>query len=76
MSQAINLTYINIAKFVLINYLEKDHSMIETSRMKNVVIFIPILKSFDHSKESSTEANSQAELFHKPPKTENICYQK
>ena len=50
--------------------------MIETRRMKNVVIFIPILKSFDHSKESSTEANSQAELFHKPPKTENICYQK
>ena len=34
------MTYINIAKFVLINELEKDHSMIETRRLKNIVIFI------------------------------------
>ena len=34
------MTYINITKFVLINQLEKDHSMIETPRLKNVVIFI------------------------------------
>ena len=34
------MTYINIAKFVLMNYLEKDHSMIETCHLKNVVIFI------------------------------------
>ena len=31
------MTYI---KFVLINKLEKGHSMIETRRLKNVVIFI------------------------------------
>ena len=34
------MTYINITKFVLINQLEKDHSMIETRRLKNAVIFI------------------------------------
>ena len=34
------MTYIYITKFVLINYLEKDHSIIETHRLKNVVIFI------------------------------------
>ena len=34
------MTYINLTKFVLINQLEKDHSMIETRRLKNVVIFI------------------------------------
>ena len=34
------MTYINISKFVLINELEKDHSIIETRRLKNVVIFI------------------------------------
>ena len=34
------MTYINIIKFVLINSLEKDHSMIETRRLKNVVTFI------------------------------------
>ena len=34
MSYAIIMTYINITKFVLINYLEKDHSMIETRRLK------------------------------------------
>ena len=32
--------YINITKFVLINKREKDHSMIETRRLKNVVIFV------------------------------------
>ena len=33
------MTYINIAKFALITELEKDHSVIETRRFKNVVIF-------------------------------------
>ena len=42
------MTYLNIAKFVLINQIEKDHSMIETRRLKIVVIFIQtILKSFN-----------------------------
>ena len=32
------MIYIHITKFVLINHLEKDHSMIETRRLKYVVI--------------------------------------
>ena len=32
------MTYINIIKFALINEIKKDHSMIETRRLKNVVI--------------------------------------
>ena len=39
------MTYINITKLVLINKLEK-HSMIETRRLKNVVIFIQTILSF------------------------------
>ena len=46
MSQAIIMTHINITKFLLINYLEKDHSMIETRRLKNVVIFIQTISNF------------------------------
>ena len=38
MAQAIIMNYINIINFVLISYLEKDHSMIETRRLKNLVI--------------------------------------
>ena len=37
------MTYINITKFALISLLEKDHNMIETRRLKNVVIFIQTL---------------------------------
>ena len=37
------MTYI---KFVLINKLEKGPSMIETRRLKNVVIFIQAILSF------------------------------
>ena len=40
------MTDINIAKFVLINQLEKDHSMTETRRLKNVVIFMETILSF------------------------------
>ena len=40
------MTYINITKFALINYLEKDHSMIETRRLKNVPVFIKTILSF------------------------------
>ena len=40
------MTYINITKFVLINKLEKDHSMIETCCLKNVVIFIQTILNF------------------------------
>ena len=34
---------INITSFVLISSLEKDHNMIETHRLKNVVIFLQSL---------------------------------
>ena len=34
------MTCINVAEFVLISLLEKDHSMIDTYLLKNVVIFI------------------------------------
>ena len=34
------MTYINITNFLLINQLEKGHSVIETRRLKYVVIFI------------------------------------
>ena len=36
------MTCIDVAEFVLISYLEKDHSMIETRRLKNVVSFVQI----------------------------------
>ena len=40
---------INVAEFVLISQLEKDHSMIETRCLKNV-IFIQTILSFVLSK--------------------------
>ena len=39
MPWAIFTIYINITSFVLIGQFEKDHSMTETHRFKNVVIF-------------------------------------
>ena len=40
MSQAIITIIINIISFVLISQLEKYHSVIETRRLKEVVIFL------------------------------------
>ena len=40
------MIFINITNFVLIILLEKDHSMIETRRLKNVVIFIQTILNF------------------------------
>ena len=40
------MTYINITKFVLINWPKKDHGMIETRCLKNVVVFIQAILSF------------------------------
>ena len=40
------MTYINITKFILINKLEKDHSMIEMRCLKFIVIFIQMILSF------------------------------
>ena len=45
MSQAIIMIYTNIINFVLISLLEKDHSMIETGRLKNVVVFFQTILS-------------------------------
>ena len=39
-------TCINVAEFVLISELEKDHSIIEMCCLKNVVIFIQTILSF------------------------------
>ena len=43
------MTCINVVEFVLISLLEKDHSMIETRRLKNVVIFIQTIFYFNLS---------------------------
>ena len=40
------MTCINVTEFVLISYLEKDHSMIKTLRLKNIAIFIQTILSF------------------------------
>ena len=40
------MTCINAAEFVLISELEKYHSMLETRRLKNIVIFIQTILSF------------------------------
>ena len=37
------MVYINITNFVLISELEKDHSMIETHFLKNVIFFQTII---------------------------------
>ena len=47
MSQAIIMIYINITNFVLISYLEKDHSMTETRHLKNVIFFQTILSFYE-----------------------------
>ena len=39
MSQAIITSYISITSFAAISQFEEDHSMIETRRLKNAVIF-------------------------------------
>ena len=46
MSQAVIIIYLNITNFVLISYFEKDHSMIESRRLKNVAIFLQTILSF------------------------------
>ena len=44
------MIFMNIIKFVIINELGKDHSMIETVLLKNNIIFIQIILSFVLSK--------------------------
>ena len=45
------MIYINITNFALISELEKDHCMIETCCLKNVIIFIQTILSFVLSRE-------------------------
>ena len=45
MSQAVIIIHLDITNFVLISLLEKDHSMIESRRLKNV-IFLQTVLSF------------------------------
>ena len=37
------MIYINITNFALIRYFEKDHSMMETRRLKNILFSIFLL---------------------------------
>ena len=46
MSWAIIMTYVSITKFVLINLFEKDHNMIETRHLKNIIFIQTIFKRF------------------------------
>ena len=46
MSEAIIMIHISVTNFVLISWLEEDHSMIETCRLKNVFIFFQTIISF------------------------------
>ena len=40
------MTCANVAEFVLISQLEKDHCITERRRLKNVLIFIQTIVSF------------------------------
>ena len=40
------MSYINITNFVLISELEKDHSMIKTHCLKNVIFFQTIILKY------------------------------
>ena len=57
------MTYINIAKFVLIIKLEKGHSMIIMRCLKNVLIFIQTILSFVLSRKVETEKNLHFSIY-------------
>ena len=54
------MTYIDITKFVLINQVEKDHSMIETRCLKNVFFFS--ISSFHCKKQPKTVRRKSSEI--------------
>ena len=58
------MTCMNVAEFVLISQLEKDHSMIETRRLKNVLIFIQTILSFVLSRKIIMESPFSNLFFH------------
>ena len=57
------MIYINITNFVLIGYLEIDHSMIGTRRLKNVVIFFETILSFVLSRKIINIYNDIARIY-------------
>ena len=57
------MTYINISKFLLINYLEKDHSMTETCCLKSVITFIQTILSFVLSRKIVNIYNDNARKY-------------
>ena len=59
------MIFMNIIKFVIINELGKDHSMIETVLLKNNVIFIQIILSFVLSKKIINIYNDIARKYGK-----------
>ena len=56
MSSAIITIYKNITRFLLISQLEKDHSMIEMRRLKNVVIFFQTILSLVLSRKINSDS--------------------
>ena len=54
---------INIIKFVLVNWLEKDYNMLETPCLKNVVIFIQTMLSFALSRKIINICNDFAQKY-------------
>ena len=53
------MTYTDTTNFVLISQFEKDRSMIETRRLKNVVIFIQTLQKTVNSYHTSRGYNAK-----------------
>ena len=53
------MIYMNITNFVLISQLEKYHSMMETHRLKNVVIFFQTILSFVLSRKTMMERSAK-----------------
>ena len=62
------MIYINITNFALISYLEKDHSMMETRRLKNILFsifllwksnvdFFFLVKEYKHWTQNTNTAN-------------------
>ena len=62
------MIYINITNFALVRYLEKDHSMMETRRLKNILFsifllwksnvdFFFLVKEYKHWTQNTNTAN-------------------
>ena len=56
------MIYINIIKFVLVSWLEKDYNMLEVPCLKNV-IFIQTVSSFAPSRQITNICNDFAQKY-------------